>query len=194
MKKIRGITLTLAITVLAPALAYAHPQHSGTGFIQGFVHPLLGFDHLLAMIAVGVWAAQVGGRTTWILPGAFVTAMFAGSMLGLAGFAVPMVEPVVAASVLVLGLVIMFRIRVSVPYAASLAAVFALHHGAAHLADASATVNLITYGAGFTMATTLLHLTGIFAALAFRGREIVLRLAGAPVGLAGAWMLVSNFN
>ena len=71
---------------------------------------------------------------------------------------------------------------------------FALHHGAAHIAEASPTVSLITYGVGFIMATTLLHLTGIFAALALRGREIVLRLAAAPVGLAGGWMLVSGFN
>ena len=190
-------TLTLgplALALLAPALAAAHPQHAGATLMSGFVHPFLGLDHVLAMIAVGVWAAQMGARAVWAVPTSFVTAMLAGGVLGLIGVEVTAVEPLVAATVLILGMLIMRGVHASVMYGASLAAVFAIFHGAAHLAEAPANENLIAYATGLVVATVLLNLFGICAAFLARGRATVWRLAAAPVALAGALMLVSRIG
>jgi urease accessory protein len=191
----RTATLTaLVIFSLAPAFTWAHPQHDGAGFYAGSLHPFAGLDHLLAMIAVGVWAAQMGGRALWAVPAAFVTSMLVGGMLGFSGIAFPLVEPMVAATVLVAGLLILSGARVSLAYGASLAALFALFHGAAHVADAPVNAALVSYITGFVLTTVLLHLTGIIATLAAHGRAAVLRVAAAPVALTGAWMLVSRLN
>ena len=190
----RTATAFVALALLAPALVHAHPQHAGATLLDGFMHPFIGFDHLLAMIAVGVWAAQIGARAMWALPTAFVIAMLAGGMLGFLGVEVGAVEPLVAATVLVLGILIMSRCHVPLVHGALLAAVFAIFHGASHVAVAPSTANLVAYGTGLVSATVLLHLAGIFAVLAARGRAAVLRLAAAPIALAGAWLLMSRIG
>ena len=183
---------TLAAALIAPAVAWAHPQPADTTFLAGFIHPYLGLDHVLAMIAVGIWAVQIGGRAVWALPTAFTTAMLAGAAIGRVGIEVTAVEPLAAATVLVLGILLMIRFRASVVEGALLAAAFAVFHGAAHTAEAPASANLAAYGAGLLVATMLLHLIGIFAAVAVRGRDAVLRVAAAPVAFAGMWLLVSR--
>ena len=183
---------SLATVLLAPAMAWAHPQGPSTTLVEGFMHPLMGLDHVLAMIAVGVWAAQMGARAVWAVPAAFCAAMLAGGVLGLIGVEPPAVEPLVAATVLALGILIMSGFRAAVVEGALLAAAFAVFHGAAHMAQVPATANLFIYGAGFLAATVLLHLIGIFAAFAVRCRNNVLRVAAAPVAFAGVWMLLGR--
>ena len=185
---------TLATVLLAPAMACAHPQGPSTTLVEGFMHPLMGLDHVLAMIAVGVWAAQMGARAVWAVPAAFCTAMLAGGALGLIGVEAPAVEPLVAATVLALGILIMSGFRASAVEGALLAAAFAVFHGAAHMAQVPETANLVIYGAGFLAATVLLHLIGIVAAFAVRCRNSVLRVAAAPVAFAGVWMLLGRIT
>ena len=158
--------------------ASAHPSH-----VSGFVHPFVGADHVLAMVAVGLWAAQLGGRWRWALPLAFVGAMTLGGLAGFAGFALPGVEPMLAASVLVLGLVVALGVRWRAGGAA-LAAAFAVFHGMAHVAELPAGAGPAGYAAGFIAATALLHAAGVALGLAPRAR-----LAGVPIALAGAWLL-----
>lgn len=191
MRFARNLVL-IVISWLAPTVVWAHPLHSGTDVVSGLVHPFLGLDHLLAMIAIGVWAVQLGARAVWIVPAAFVLTMILGTASGIAGVDVPQLEPMVAATVLVLGLLVMFRARMPIACGAALVAVFALLHGAAHIAEMSPAQSLLAYGLGFTISTALLHLGGIGLALAGKGRETALRLAAAPVVVAGGWMLVSR--
>ena len=182
----------LAAVLLAPAMAWAHTQGPSASLVEGFIHPFMGLDHVLATVAVGVWAAQLGARAVWAVPAAFVTAMIAGAVIGRGGIEVATVAPLVAATVLALGMLIMSGFRASVFEGALLAAAFAVFHGAAHTAEAPPAVNVVVYGAGFLAATVLLQLTGMFAAFAVRCRDNVLRVAAAPVAFAGVYMLLGR--
>jgi len=183
------------------ASAYAHTGHGElTGFVTGFSHPLLGLDHLLAMLAVGVWAAQVRSenRIMWTAPLVFVAAMLMGAMLGLIGLAVPLVEPMIAVSVLVFGLLVAARAQKNA-VVMPLVAAFALFHGIAHGAEFSvvADASIATWMLGFVLATALLHAAGIAIALGLnavlRGDapklHLASRLAGVPVALAGVVLI-----
>jgi urease accessory protein len=181
-----------AFAVLVPALAYAHPQHADASFSGGFLHPLAGLDHLAAMFAVGVWAARMGGRAAWAMPSAFLAALTAGWLACQGGLAVPALEPMVAATVLILGLCVLCDARVRTLWGAALVAAFAFFHGAAHVEDAHSGVLLTSYWAGFTSATLLLHVAGIAAAWTLRHRATLLRIGAAPIVLAGAWLLVAR--
>jgi len=183
--------LAVVLTTLLPAAAWAHPGH-GEGFWPGFLHPFFGMDHLLTMVAVGLLAVQIGGRAPWVIPAAFVVAMAAGAWLGYAGLVLPMTEPLLAASVLLLGLLLVSRIRMPVVAGALLVAVFASFHGAAHAAELPELANFMTYALGFLLATTLLHAAGILAGIAARTRPLILRLAAAPIALIGAWLLATR--
>jgi urease accessory protein len=141
---------------------FAHPFHAAAvGAAAGFAHPFTGLDHLLAMIAVGLWAAQLGGRARWIVPGAFLAAMLAGGLLGFAALVPPFAEQMVAASGLVFGLLIVTRSYLSPWLGAALASAFALYHGAAHAAELPAAASALTYAAGFCAATALLLAAGV---------------------------------
>jgi len=189
--------LAAMATLTISGAALAHPDHgqsAAAGFGAGFVHPLLGIDHLLAMVAVGIWAAQAGGRVLWAAPLSFVAAMLAGALLGLSGLAVPMIEPMIAASVLVLGLLVATRANDSlrlVP-AIPLMALFALFHGVAHGAEfhAFAGGSAPVFMLGFTLATLLLHAAGTGLGRALRGSRIKANWAGAPIAVTGAALLV----
>lgn len=179
--------------LLSSATALAHPGHeAGAGLASGFAHPLLGADHLLAMLAVGLWAAQLGGRAIVAVPAAFVAAMLAGGALGFTGVALPQVEPLIAASVLALGLLVALRVRLSAAAGMLLVAGFAVAHGAAHAAEMAPGQSAPAYALGFGLATLLLHAAGV-ALVRLRPAMIdpVLRarLSGAPIALAGAWLL-----
>lgn len=150
----------LMLTLAGPALA--HPGHlAGGGFIDGLLHPLSGIDHLMAMTAVGVWAARQGGRALWALPAAFVVMLAGGAALGIAGVALPAVEALIAASVVVLGLLAVTNVRVPVAAGVALVGAFAVFHGHAHGAEMPEAAHPLLYGAGFLLATALPHAAGI---------------------------------
>jgi urease accessory protein len=167
-----------AVLILFPALAWAHPGH-----VAGFLHPFTGLDHLLAMVSVGLWAAQLGGRWRWAVPLAFVGSMALGGALGFAGLHLHFVEPMIAASVLVLGLAVSLRVKMKWP-ALVLVGAFAVFHGVAHGAEMPPEASKLVYAVGFIAATALLHAIGVLGGALPRARW-----AGVPVALAGLWLL-----
>lgn len=187
----RCVLLVLAVVLTFPPEALAHSGHAGPSFGDGWVHPLSGMDHLLAMLAVGLWAGQLGGRSRWVLPGAFVIVMALGGWLGMAGVPVPLVETGIAVSVLVLGVLVAIAARWPRVAATSLVACFALVHGHAHGTELPAAASAGSYVAGFVAATSALHAVGLaLSALASSGgRAVWLRIGGAAIALAGAGAL-----
>lgn len=188
MKK---IALPLAAFLALPALAHAHTGAGSThGFVHGLEHPIFGLDHLLAMIAVGLWAAQTGGRALWAVPATFVGVMALGGALGMAGVAVPFIEPGILTSVLLLGLLIAFAVRLPLAASMALVAVFAVFHGTAHGAEMPTDASGLAYATGFLLATAALHAAGI--ALGFGIKRAtpapLTRFAGAAIAVAGAWL------
>lgn len=191
-RSLSAVKLLAAVAALScSGAALAHPGHEAAGFAAGFAHPFTGLDHLFAMVAVGLWAAQAGGRMLWAAPLAFIAAMLAGGLLGLSGFSVPLVEPMIAASVLVLGLLVGLSVRAGLRVVPLIAA-FALFHGIAHGMEfhAYADATAAGYLAGFAAATAVLHMAGLGLGLLLRGRRLQARLAGAPIALAGAVLFV----
>lgn len=176
----------------SPAIAHLAPGEYGS-FATGFSHPLFGLDHVLAMVAVGLWAALIGGRALWMLPAAFVAAMVVGFALALAGAGLPMVEPMILASTVVFGLVVALALRTSARVAAGLVAAFGLFHGAAHGAELDH-AGIFAFGAGFVANTALLHLAGIglgLAALRLGGpNQILARATGVLTAVLGLGILL----
>lgn len=171
-------------------VAEAHPLGAeGTGLISGLVHPFVGIDHLLAMIAVGIWAGQLGGKSVWQLPLAFIGAMVLGSSLGFLGLSLPMVEPVIASSVLVLGLIIAGSVRLSLFAVTCVVGFFALFHGVAHGLELPHTASPILYGIGFILATSLLHGLGIGFVRGSSQYQIIQRLLGLTLIAASTMLL-----
>jgi len=171
-----------------PSLAHAHVGAGEVhGFMHGLVHPLVGLDHLCAMVAVGLWAAQMGGRAMWRVPLTFVGVMALGGMLGMAAVPVPFVEGGIAMSLLVLGVLIAVAVRLPVPLIAAIVGVFAVFHGYAHGAEMPQDASGLEYAAGFVLATAVLHASGITVALLAKhhGRAQWLRFAGAAIALCG---------
>jgi len=203
---IAGATLTLAT-----ASAFAHPGHDGAtvsaSLFAGLAHPFTGADHLLAMAAVGVWSALAvspkgtfdGGKSKMDLlrlPFAFVVMMLVGAGLGLGGVALPAVEPMIAASLLVIGLLVAARAKLSAMAGMAIVGGFALFHGYAHGAELPATAEalpaVLAYVGGFAVSTMALHVMGISAG-AFLRRHAgwIARVAGAGVALYGVGLLVA---
>ena len=178
----------------SPALA--HTGHEAGSFIYGFAHPLGGIDHVLAMLAAGLYAVILGGRALWLVPAAFLGAMMLGGLMGMAGYAVPYAEIGIAASVIVLGLGVALRISLPALAAVSLVGVFAIFHGHAHGAEMPQTIPGYEYAAGFLLATALLHAIGIAIGLtggrlAEHGGWRVARVAGAAIAVAGVALLAN---
>lgn len=149
------------LLVLAPGSAEAHVTGVAGGFVGGFAHPLTGPDHFLAMFAVGLWGAQMGGRSVWMLPMAFPLIMTLGGVAGMAGLPMNAVETGIAVSVLVLGLAIAMVWRPPEPIPLVLIGVFAIFHGYAHGVELPAAADPAAYSVGFVVATGLIHLLGI---------------------------------
>lgn len=189
MKKRTSIILAVAGGALVAAgPAAAHTGAGGTSsFAAGLLHPLGGFDHILAMVAVGSWAALKGGKALWVWPAAFVGVMLAGGALGMAGMPLPFVEPGIAASIVVLGLLVALAADLPVAVGAAIIGVFALFHGHAHGAEAPAAGTALVYAAGFALATAALHGAGIGLARVSRGAlwRTLVRSAGAACACAG---------
>lgn len=152
----------VALVSLVPNSVLAHPESGALGgFQSGFTHPIIGIDHLLAMLAVGIWGAQMGGRNVWTLPVTFPLIMAAGGIYGMSGLALPQVELGIALSVFVLGLAICFAWRAAEWVALVLIAFFAVFHGYAHGIELPGAVDPASYSIGFVVATGVIHVAGI---------------------------------
>jgi urease accessory protein len=189
----RSLPLLLAALLLAPGLAHAHIGPGvGGGLVHGFAHPLGGLDHLLAMIAVGFWAAQAGGRARWALPLAFVLVMALGGVIGMAAFVGPVVEYGIAGSVVALGALVALAARLPVLAGVLLIGVFGFLHGHAHGLEMPQGAGPLAYGLGFVLATGLLHGAGLaLGTLAGDARGRLPRTAGACVAAIGVVMLAT---
>ena len=186
LKKISFATLMWSIAPLA--LAHGEGAHShGAGLIAGLAHPFSGLDHLLAMVAVGLWAAQKGGRALWILPLAFVGMMVLGGALGGLGISLLGIETGIVLSVMVLGLLVALQSRWALPLAGSMVGLFAMFHGMAHGVEMPNAASPWAYGLGMMAATAFLHATGVLAGMKLR--EITLRITGAMISVAGLGMV-----
>ena len=188
------LTFWILAALLAAALpAVAHPGHGSlSGFAAGVQHPLSGIDHLLAMIAVGLWAGLCGGRREWLWPATFVSSMVAGGVIGMfAVIAIP-VEPVILASVMVLGLATALSLRAPPVLGGMLIAVFGMAHGYAHCTEIPQTAQALDFGAGFTLMTAALHAMGVLAAAGLRQLRLdfVARFAGGGIVIAGIGLIL----
>ena len=180
--------VTLLMLVAPGGLAHAHVQTGeASGFLTGVGHPVSGLDHVVAMIAVGLWGAQLGAPALWLLPVTFPMMMALGGLVGLLGVALPGLEVGIAASAVVLGLVVMFALRPPLAVAVALVAVFAIFHGHAHGTELPPGQSALLYSMGFVVATGCLHGVGIAIGVIHRWRwgQTLLRAVGAVVALAG---------
>ena len=186
---------TAVVFVLSVSPVLAHTGVGDThGFIHGFTHPISGIDHVLAMVAVGVFAAHLDGRALWAVPLAFVMMMAVGGALGMSGVGIPYVEIGIALSVVALGSAIAFGLSLPLVAATTLVGVFAIFHGHAHGAEMPDTASGFEYGAGFILATGILHAIGIGLGLATgllsqtSGRRIA-QVGGGLMAVAGVAIL-----
>lgn len=182
-----AFTLNVAAT---PGFAHTGEGISG-GFMSGLLHPIFGWDHVVAMVAVGLWGAVLGRPAIWILPIVFPLVMAFGAALGVAGIPVPFIEAGIALSGVVLGLLIVFLIKAPLPLAAVLVGLFAIFHGHAHGTELPEAANPIAYAVGFVIATGLLHLFGILfgTLMASEAGKWAVRAGGALIALVGAAFL-----
>lgn len=186
LRPIAGWMVVALLVIVAPAAA--HPGHgSMSGFAAGLQHPLSGIDHLLAMIAVGLWAGSCGGRRAWLWPAIFVSSMVAGGVIGLYVATTMPVESAILTSVLVLGLATTFRLRAPLLLGGMMIAVFGLAHGFAHGSEMPHSVSGLDFAAGLIVATSALHLMGLMAATSLRRLRLdyVTRFAGMAIVIAG---------
>jgi urease accessory protein len=193
-----AIAAIALVAATAPAFAHLDPSHNGS-FFAGVSHPLFGIDHILVMVAVGLWAAMIGGRALWIVPAAFVGTMAAGYVLALIGAGLPFVEPAILASVVALGLLVAAAVKLPLAAGAVLAGLFALFHGHAHGGELGV-ASALPFGVGFAVATALLHAAGVGLGLALgsgmglgemRGR-VVAQLLGAVTAAMGLALAFGN--
>jgi urease accessory protein len=188
------LSLAAAATVGFSTAALAHVgDHSHMSFTEGLLHPFTGLDHVLAMVAVGLWASQLGGRALWILPLTFPAVMAIGAALGLSGVTLPWVEIGIAGSVMVLGAMVAVALRPSLAISIPLIGAFALLHGYSHGVELPANASALSYGAGFIAATLVLHAVGIATGL-IAGRlpvRFAARTAGGAIAVLGVVLLVT---
>lgn len=180
---------TLLLLALMPSAALAHTGHDVGSFGNGFGHPFSGADHMLAMVALGLLAVQVGGRAVWALPLTFVAAMLVGGLLGAGGMPFPAVEPTILASCIILSALVAMAVQLPMWMMLAGTALFGAAHGWAHGAEGPAS-GLAVYAAGFAVATALLHGLGIAAGKAIPA--VVIRLVGFAAALAGITLAVAG--
>ena len=179
----------VALGMAGPALAHTGTGAHTHGFVHGALHPFGGADHLLAMLAVGIWSALVMPARVWLAPVAFVGAMLVGAGIAAAGLAVPAVEFGIVLSVIMLGVMIATRFDVGAAIGSALVAAFAIFHGNAH--GLEATGSMATYMAGFSLATGVLHSLGIGLGLAMTRIRFAAPAAGSLIAGAGLWLLAA---
>lgn len=178
----------LSAVLLTPTLAHAHTGHDTSGgFVSGWMHPIFGLDHLIAILAVGLWAAMLGGRARWILPLGFLGGMLGGGLLGLVGVPIPAVEPMILTSLFLFGLILLTAWKSNVTLAAVVAGGFGLFHGCAHALERPEGAFAL-YATGFLLATVVLMAIGLGAGLLMRRAPAIplLRVSGAAILVAAA--------
>jgi len=188
------LSLAAAATAGFSTAALAHVgDHSHMSFTEGLLHPFSGIDHVLAMVAVGLWASQLGGRALWLLPLIFPAVMAVGAALGLSGVTLPWVEIGIAGSVMILGAVVALALRPSLAISVPLIGAFALLHGYSHGIELPASASAVGYGVGFSVATLMLHAVGIATGL-IAGRlpvRFAARTTGGAIAALGLVLLVT---
>lgn len=172
----------------ASGAACAHPGHGASGFAAGLAHPFTGLDHLLAMVAVGIWAVQNGGRRVWLLPATFMASLVAGAAFALQWPSLPMVEAGIAASVLALGLLVALSMRLPASVSVGIAAVFGFFHGYAHGLALPSAAHPLDFALGFLIATAFLHVSGVGLSRHHAGLAKVL---GAGIAACGGYLLLA---
>lgn len=187
----------LALAIAVTPSAYAHVEVGETsGFVAGLLHPLTGLDHIVAMVAIGLWAIQMGGRAVWTLPLAFVVTMAIGGVLGMLGVPFPGIEVGIVASDLLLGLAIVFAPPLPLGVSGAGAAFLALFHGYAHGTEIAAGSSALLYSLGFLLSTIGLHLAGILLGYSIKqikpDRDYPIRIAGGAV-VAVSLYILANF-
>jgi urease accessory protein len=182
-----AVAFSIATVLLAAAPALAHTGSVAGGFLGGFAHPVFGPDHVVAMVAVGLWGAFLGAPAIWLLPVVFPLVMAFGGVMGIIGVPIPAVETGIATSAVVLGLMVALKARPPLWVAALLVGAFAIFHGHAHGAELPAGADAVAYSLGFVIATGLLHLCGIAFGLLARwpAGRIAVQTAGGAIALAG---------
>lgn len=192
-KRIVGIFCSALASVLVPAVAGAHGHAGDGGFVSGLNHPVFGYDHLLAMVTVGLLSAQIGGRAIWTVPATFVSVMAVGGVLGMSGVRLPWVEYGIAVSVLALGSAVVCARKLPVVVAMCFVGVFALFHGHAHGTEMPHFSDPALYALGFSLATAVLHIlgavTGYFTVRHETGKRM-LRLTGLFIAVSGVYFVV----
>ena len=186
----RGCILSAALTFVllsaaSPAFAHVGAEGLAGGFLSGFTHPILGWDHVIAMVAVGLWGAYLGAPAIWALPITFPVVMAFGGVLGIIGVPVPAVEVGIATSAIVLGVMVAIAARPPLWIAAVIVGVFAIFHGHAHGTELPSAANPLAFSIGFVVATGLLHLAGIAIGLLVRWP------AGSIAVRAGGWAIAA---
>ena len=192
----RNIVTKSLITIFllgASSAAFAHPGHNVSGLAAGLMHPFSGLDHLLAMVAVGIWAAQGDGRKVWLLPATFMVMLAVGSGIAIQWQLLPLVESGIAASVLALGLLIALSLQLPASLSVAITALFGLLHGYAHGLELPQSAAPAAYALGFLAATATLHLSGIAVGVATRNRFAFLaKSLGITIAASGVWMLATG--
>lgn len=186
------ISQTLILFIITMSAAMAHSSgDNGSGFTSGLTHPIFGWDHVTAMVAVGIWGAFLGRPAIWILPVVFPLVMAFGGILGIAGVPIPAIETGIAVSSVVLGLLIVFATRAPLWVAAIVVGAFAIFHGHAHGTELPNAVSPLAYSIGFVISTGLLHLAGIAFGEVIRlpKGDLILRAGGGIIALAGIGFL-----
>jgi urease accessory protein len=195
LMKRAAVTTFIAFLVFAPAAVLAHTGHDdASGLAHGFIHPVTGIDHVLAMIAVGVLAAQYGGRALWLVPLSFLAAMAIAGVIGMAGIVIPVAEVGIGVSVVVLGLAIAFQLRPPTLISMAVVGFFALFHGYAHGAELPDGITGLSFALGFLFATALLHGTGVGLRLFMQRQASSRRLiqaGGGAMAVVGIAVLAS---
>ncbi len=179
--------------MLVPSVAHAVEIEGDPGFMSGFLHPLLGFDHLLAMVAVGLLSVQIGGRAVWSVPLAFLVFLAVGGGLGLAGIGLPQVEGAIALSVFGLGLAIALNASLPIALAMTMVGFFAIFHGHAHGMEIPTLAEPMLYVAGFMLASAVLHIAGVGLGMLQR-HDSARALIGAGSAGIGLHMLLLTYN
>jgi len=189
----RSAALALLLAAVPLSSAFAHTGSGvAMGLESGFLHPLTGPDHLIAMVAVGLWGAQLGSPAIWVLPVTFPLVMALGGVLGVAGIDIPFVEPIIALTGIALGVLVALAARPPLWLAALLVGIFAVFHGYAHGRELPDAADAVAFAVGFVIATGLLHLTGILIGVAVKwevGARAV-RACGAAIGCLGLYFFL----
>lgn len=182
-KKLWGLWMAVL-----PMAVFAHTGvGETTGFMHGFSHPIGGLDHMLVMVAVGIWASQMGKKALWVVPSSFVGVMVIGGVLGFSGIEIPFVEEGILVSVLVLGMLVAGAFKLPLLYNSLIVGVFALFHGHAHGAEMPETLSAMTYALGFALSTAMLHISGMGLGMFTQKIRLpkINRVAGVAITLSG---------